>query len=277
MINHSLSNNNSIPAHKKGIVLDLFTFIKIGLVSATIVFLITNSQLNFALQTDDVVCLNDKLMKLTDPINQFLIENEKGRKAFTIISSLLIDLVFLGLMTYWILFVRSWRVVVAYLCFYLTRMLVQAMFILSFPEGYTFLDPGFPSLFVSYAKTSDFFYSGHIAMPLIAGLEFLKNQMVPCAIVCFCVSLLEGSFMLFTRAHYSIDLVAGLIFAHYFYLLADKYIHYLDEPFFKACDGICLVTKTGGDEENNLDRTNYKDEENSSYLEEENKLLGEKS
>ena len=31
-----------------------------------------------------------------------------------------------------------------------------------------------------------------------------------------------------TRAHYCIDMVAGLIFGHYFWILTDKYIFYFD-------------------------------------------------
>ena len=35
-----------------------------------------------------------------------------------------------------------------------------------FPDNFLFLYPGFPSLTVAYKKANDFFYSGHVGIPI---------------------------------------------------------------------------------------------------------------
>ena len=233
--------SSSNPTQRHKIIVDLFTFIKIGVVVGMLIFLICNSRFAFILQSEVVECFTDKIMDLTTPINNFLINNEVWRNALTITSSLMIDISFIGIMVYWILFIRSWRLIVSLLLFYGMRGLIQCFFIFSFPEGYTFKYPGFPSLIVVYTKTSDFFYSGHIGLPLIASLEFNKNGLLAPCIVCLCITLIEGSFMLFVRAHYSIDIIAGLVFAHYFFMITDKYIHYVDTLWLNMVQGVCLI------------------------------------
>lgn len=65
-------------------------------------------------------------------------------------------------------------------------------------------------------------------MPLIAALEFNKMGLNISAMFCLLVSLLEGFMLIITRGHYSVDIFAGLIVAHYFFLIIDKYIHIVD-------------------------------------------------
>ena len=83
-------------------------------------------------------------------------------------------------------------------------------------------------------KTNDFFYSGHIGIPIIFGLEFYRQNMKYLLAPCLFVSVFEGSMMLIMRGHYSIDLIFGVIFAHYFHKIAvyiepifSKFVHYL--------------------------------------------------
>ena len=89
-----------------------------------------------------------------------------------------------------------------------------------FPEGYNFEDPGVPSLTVSYLFTNDFFYSGHVGFPIIFALEYYRKGLNFMIIPCICVSLFESFTMIVTRGHYFIDLVFGVIFAHYSFKIA---------------------------------------------------------
>jgi len=57
---------------------------------------------------------------------------------------------------------KTWRLPIVMVLFYFTRMVVQKIFLMKFPEGYIWEYPGFPSLTVPYGRTNDFFYSGHI-------------------------------------------------------------------------------------------------------------------
>jgi hypothetical protein len=56
--------------------------------------------------------------------------------------------------------------------FYALRFIVQKIFLLRYPAGYMWDDPGFPSIVVPYASTNDFFFSGHIGGAFLAGLEY---------------------------------------------------------------------------------------------------------
>jgi hypothetical protein len=39
--------------------------------------------------------------------------------------------------------------------------------------------------------------------------------------------------MIILRGHYFIDLFAGVVFAHYFWILAEKYCYFIDEYYLK--------------------------------------------
>jgi hypothetical protein len=96
--------------------------------------------------------------------------------------------------------------------------------VFSFPKDYIWGHPGIFSLTISYARTSDFFYSGHVGSSVLCFFEFsryeffekrfsyLKYFSLNCAIT---QSLVQIIF----RGHYLIDVISGFVFAHYFYIL----------------------------------------------------------
>ena len=73
---------------------------------------------------------------------------------------------------HWLFYTNSYRFGIAIVVFYVTRFLFQHIFLLKVPDNYIFRYPGFPSLFVPYDKTTDFFFSGHVGGSLIATMEF---------------------------------------------------------------------------------------------------------
>jgi hypothetical protein len=73
---------------------------------------------------------------------------------------------------------------------------------------------------VCYLATNDFFYSGHIGFPLLFALEYSRKGENYLVIVNIFISVLEGSMMLIARGHYTIDLIFGVIFAHYLYKIS---------------------------------------------------------
>ena len=88
------------------------------------------------------------------------------------------------------------------------------------PDGYIWRNPGFPSLMVPTGKTTDFFYSGHVGYCLIATLEFHKLKWCFMKWFCFSAIILESFTMIVLRGHYTIDLIAGLIIAHWCFMIA---------------------------------------------------------
>jgi hypothetical protein len=81
---------------------------------------------------------------------------------------------------------------------------------------------------VPYLKTNDFFYSGHVGLPTLAILEFSK-QGKPIFVVFAIFSLIYVvSVMIFTRTHYVIDILCGIMMAHYIYRTVCDYVHIID-------------------------------------------------
>lgn len=102
---------------------------------------------------------------------------------------------------------------------------------MKYPEGYLWDYPGFPSIFVSYLKTNDFFFSGHVGLPIIVGLESHNLNKKCFMMICFFTCFIEGFTMVVTRGHYIIDIITGMAIAHYLYMLVDNYLNFLDNYF----------------------------------------------
>jgi len=100
---------------------------------------------------------------------------------------------------------------------------------MKFPSDYLWGHPGVFSITVPYEPANDFFYSGHVGICMICFITFKRAGMkylTPFALVTMVVEFFT---LLVTRAHYFIDLVTGLIVAHYFYLVADWIEEYLQK------------------------------------------------
>jgi hypothetical protein len=102
-----------------------------------------------------------------------------------------------------------------------------------YPEGYLWEFPGVYSLTVPYGKTNDFFYSGHVSTAVIALLEFRTNGHYLMAVFSGITLIMQVTLMVFLRGHYMIDLITGLIFGHYFFIMAEKYSYLVDVKIFK--------------------------------------------
>ena len=111
--------------------------------------------------------------------------------------------------------------------------------------------PGFPSLVVPYHDCNDFFYSGHIGSSFIMALEARAQGWMRLHYMCLFIMINEWALMMFIRTHYVIDMVTGVIMAHYMHMLAEKVSYLIDvkvmrqnatKPdqrkgmYFKPCD-----------------------------------------
>ena len=114
------------------------------------------------------------------------------------------------------------------------------MFQMRYPDGYLWEYPGFPSITVSYLKTNDFFFSGHVGMPILMALEFKMIKHYKMFLFCLFTCVFEAFTMIVMRGHYSIDILAGIVFAHYTYILVSYYVVYLDN----SCGGMCREKNT---------------------------------
>ena len=107
------------------------------------------------------------------------------------------------------------------------------MFSMRYPEGYLWDFPGFYSITVPYGKTNDFYYSGHVGCCLICFLEYKANGWNKFAYFSLFTLIFQGTLMICLRGHYSIDIFGGLVFAHYIWMIAERYSYLVDVKLFR--------------------------------------------
>jgi hypothetical protein len=134
------------------------------------------------------------------------------------------DVMVIVLFGYYAIHGRSFRLPLTYFLFYGVRFICQAVYAMKPYEGFYWDYPGFPSLVVPYGATNDFFYSGHVGCCMLCFLEFGRMGWYKIRWLCIFTMVCQVLLMTVTRGHYSIDMISGFFFAHYFYLLTEKYI-----------------------------------------------------
>ena len=98
------------------------------------------------------------------------------------------------------------------------------------PEQQTFRYPGFPSIFVAYKQTNDFYFSGHTGTCVMIIMIFYYEYKSKLYFY-FGIALLMFTWytLAITRVHYFNDLLIGLIVGIWITRLSFKYrfnIHY---------------------------------------------------
>lgn len=89
-------------------------------------------------------------------------------------------------------------------------------------DGFLFRYPGFPSLAVPYHDSNDFFYSGHVGTCFILVLEARSKKWYRLSWMCFVIMCNQWAMLMLVRTHYIIDMVTGLVVAHYMHQLAER-------------------------------------------------------
>jgi len=223
-------NQNSQSSYE----LNRWTVVRGVIVSVLLILIIMNTAYGFVMKNNEVTCFNDMSFENTKELNQYFAKNKIFLHLLLIVSSFCVDLNLILMGLHWILFGKSIRLFIILFLFYFARNVCQQIFQMRYPENYLWEYPGFPSLSVSYLKTNDFFYSGHIGFPTIFGFEHWKLQNKVLMIFCIFTALLEAFTMIISRGHYSIDLITGFVMGHYLTIigseLSDKYI---DNLFLK--------------------------------------------
>ncbi|CAI2372888.1 unnamed protein product [Moneuplotes crassus] len=189
------------------------------------------------LPKEDIECIKDVIFEFTWKVNQFFDNNTSSKHAFMIVCGLAMDITVLGGLLTFVFKGKTWRLPIVMTLFYLTRLIIQKLFLMKFPEGYLWDNPGFPSLTVPYGKTNDFFYSGHVGGAVIMILEFRerakeeKHQWLIFRILqafAIITVILQILLMIFLRSHYTIDLFAGALAAHYFFILVSDWMPFIN-------------------------------------------------
>ncbi len=156
--------------------------------------------------------IGDGMHSLFAPWNQALHIHPRAANFLLIISSALIDLMGLFLLGRWI-FSGLVRPFLGLIILMGLRQVSQALCALPPPPGIIWHYPGFPSLLVTYSVANDFFFSGHTAIAVFAGLELARLKKRWLTVVAIVIVIFEVVVVLVLRAHYTMDVITGIFAA----------------------------------------------------------------
>lgn len=64
---------------------------------------------------------------------------------------------------------------------------------------------------------------------MILGLEFYKNKNSIMAVICLVGAVMNSFVLIVTRAHYTVDVLAGFVLGHYFWLVSQRLCGEIDK------------------------------------------------
>jgi hypothetical protein len=102
------------------------------------------------------------------------------------------------------------------------RQICQAMTALPPPEGMIWHDPGFPGGLVTYGVSNDLFFSGHTAIAVYGAVELARLRGWGWKVTGAAIAVFEIMTVLVLRAHYTIDVVAGIFAALLVVMVMEK-------------------------------------------------------
>ena len=156
--------------------------------------------------------IGDALHNLTAGLNSYFAQNTRGADALLIVSSALIDALGLFLIGRW-LFGGSVRPFLGLFLLMALRQLMQAICALPPPPNMIWHYPGFPSLLVTYHVANDFFFSGHTAIAVFGAIELSRLRRNWNTAGAVLLVVFEIATVLILRAHYTMDVFAGIVAA----------------------------------------------------------------
>jgi len=163
-------------------------------------------------QLDQASAIYDHLHQLTAGANAWLHRHPRAADALLIGSSLGVDAVTLFVLVYALLgpsFTPFWGL----LGLFVLRQLSQAAVALPAPPAIIWRYPGFPSLFVTYTVGNDFFFSGHTALAVYGAIQLATLGSPALTTVGVVLAGLQVIVVIVLRAHWTLDVLAGLFAA----------------------------------------------------------------
>jgi len=156
--------------------------------------------------------IGDAIHDLTAGWHHYLATHDRAANAALIVSSLFIDLTGLALIG-GAIFGRTFAPFIAILIVFGLRQICQSMCTLPPPPGVIWRYPGFPALLVTYDVGNDLFFSGHTALAVLGGVMAAQYGPGWLAVAGVLIALGEIAVVLVLRAHYTLDVVAGIFAA----------------------------------------------------------------
>jgi hypothetical protein len=152
--------------------------------------------------------IDDALHRLSATANAWLHRHPQAADALLIASSLWIDAATLFVLA-WALLGPSFAPFWGLFGLFVARQACQAVVALPAPPGIIWRNPGFPSLFVTYAVGNDFFFSGHTALAVFGAIQLAATGSPALSALGTVMALAEIAVVIVLRAHWTLDVVAG--------------------------------------------------------------------
>jgi hypothetical protein len=160
------------------------------------------------------VLIDDPIHRHTAGLNRYLRDHPPVADRLLVCSSLVIDL--LGIYVFVLAIAGpSFEPFVGLLILFGMRQVCQALCPLPPPPGMIWRHPGFPSLLVTYGTANDMFFSGHTSLAVFGAATLAAHAGMPVMAIGWTVVVFEISTVLVLRAHYTMDVLAGVIAALY--------------------------------------------------------------
>ena len=186
-------------------------------------------------QVSDLLTRGDAGLMATASLNHFLRENRNWSNALLISSSSVIDLLG-GFLLLWAIFGPSIRPFAGLLILFGLRQLSQNLCVLPPPDGIIWEFPGFPSLLVTYSVANDFFFSGHTGIAVYGAVELGRLKGRKGVYWGIAIALFEASSVLILRAHYTMDVLTGILAAICAAYLANRIGPMVDRQIERRCE-----------------------------------------
>lgn len=171
--------------------------------------------------------IGDALHNLTAGLNSYFAQHSAAANALLAVSSAFIDALGVFLLGSW-LFGGSVRPFLGLVLLMLLRQFLQALCSLPVPAGMIWHYPGFPSLLVTYHVANDFFFSGHTAIAVFGAIELSRFHRKWLTVGSILLVLFEVAAVIVLRAHYTMDVFAGILAAWWIAHISERLSPALD-------------------------------------------------
>lgn len=152
--------------------------------------------------------VGDRLHDWSAPLHAWLRASPRATNLTLILTSVCIDLFALYLFARSI-FGPTLQPLIALLVLFSLRQTCQAICTLPTPTGAIWHHPGFPSLFVTYGTSNDFFFSGHTAISVLGAIHLVHDAPPWLAALGAIIAVAEAITVIILRAHSTMDVFAA--------------------------------------------------------------------
>ncbi len=192
-----------------------------------------NTFFEFGVTQEDPVGIEDKIHNMLFRVNQYFANNSSLKNALIIISNLILDISSIYIVVMWLAFMKNLRMLISISIFFFIKIVSQLIFLVKPPIKNLVEFPGFPSLIYSYKLNEYFFFSGIAGFTFIQIYEFFnyseKVKFSKVFGVLNSINLFFFSFLsLSYYSLYTIDILIGIIIAHYSIKLSNSIHFYFD-------------------------------------------------